>query len=1054
MRDSPEHGAKTSTAQDWQDLAVLARNRLAARTSFVAFPGTTVARSFDPTLSPWVRPLSGTWRFHLAPRPGATPAGFAEPDYDDAAWADMAVPSHWQLHGYGAPQYTNIVYPFPVDPPFVPSENPTGCYRVEVDLDPAWVASGSVVLRFDGVDSAFHAWWNGVPVGYSQGSRMPAEFDVTAAVRPGSNLLAVAVYQWSDGSYLEDQDMWWLSGIFRDVALTWRPPTHLADVVVDALLDPPSGAGALTVHALVAGAEQRAPLEGAAEIAVEIYDASTLVARETAAVAGGRATARLDCAHVTPWSAEDPHLYEVVVALCDESGAVVEATAVRTGFRHVERRDGRIFVNGTAITFRGVNRHDFHPRHGRAVPLEAMLDDVTMMKRHNLNAVRTSHYPSDSRWLDLCDLYGLYVIDEADLECHGFDRLGDASRLSDDPAWRPAYLDRLERMVARDRNHPSIVLWSLGNESGCGSNHVAMAELARTMDSTRLVHYERCPGAEMADVVGSMYTHPDDLAALGRRTDLDKPHLLTEYGHAMGNGPGSLKEYWEVIESSPRLQGGFVWEWIDHGLVFPGGARPGAFAYGGDFGDDPNDATFVIDGLLFPDRVPSPALAELAKVSEPVTIRLLDASTARIALHNRYDFVSLEGLTASWSLLDDGVVVASGHLGRLRAPAGGDETLEIGPLPATDGERVLDVSVRTAAATRWAPAGHEVAWSQHLLAPRSEHTTGASRAPRLSGTSATGEPSGTGVAEAVEVRGPTSSAHFAHGWLASWTNSGVESLVEPPRLELWRAPTENDRGGGRIRGVAAEWAEAGLHHLEHRVDALERRELVDGAVEVTVTTRVAPPVLDWGVRCSYRYVLDTHGRLAIVVTGEPEGAAPATFARIGLAMALVPGLDDVAWYGLGPAETYPDSREAGRLGRYSARIDELETAYVVPQENGNRSAMRWCTLSDGHRGILAVGGPDAETSFGVHRWSVHALAAAMHRDELVDEGRIWLHLDHRQQGLGSQSCGPGVLAPYVLSTGPFRFAVALRHLGSLPLDPGPAARDLGRFLASVLTAPS
>ncbi|MHB1781708.1 MAG: glycoside hydrolase family 2 TIM barrel-domain containing protein [Acidimicrobiales bacterium] len=1103
MHESAQESTALPPVEDWQDLDVLARDRLPARTSFVPFADAASARSFDPTLSPSVRPLPRTWRFHLAPRPGAVPGGFTDVGFDDTSWAALPVPSHWQLHGYGRPQYTNVVYPFPVDPPHVPSENPTGCYRVGVDVDPSWVGTGSVILRFEGVDSAFHAWWNGRPVGYSQGSRMPAELDVTAAVRAGRNVLAVAVYQWSDGSYLEDQDMWWLSGIFRDVSLLWRPPAHLADVVVDALFDPVTGAGTLTVRAPVSGvaldtATRRATgsgedspaatgaEQGTASLAVhvDLYDGTVLVAHEEAAAggggAGGDALVRMELARVAPWSAEDPHLYEVVVSLVDSAEGVVEATAVRTGFRHAERRNGQIFVNGVAITFRGVNRHDFHPSEGRAVPIEAMLDDVVAMKRHNINAVRTSHYPSDSRWLDLCDLYGLYVIDEADLECHGFDRLGDASRLSDDPAWRPAYLDRLERMVARDRNHPSIVFWSLGNESGCGSNHAAMAELARKMDPTRLVHYERCPTAEMADVVGSMYTHPDVLAELGRRTDLDKPHLLTEYGHAMGNGPGSLKEYWEVIESSPRLQGGFVWEWIDHGLAFPDGARPGAFAYGGDFGDDPNDATFVIDGLLFPDRVPSPALAELAKVSEPVRIELLDASGGTLAVRNRYDFATLSALEASWSLLDDGVVVASGRLGQLHAPAGGTETLEIGRLPAAVGEGVLDVSVRIAAACRWAAAGHEVAWAQFVLGTETVARTSANEVPRSVdgrtvdgrsgsggggggggggegeggpgardplGTSSAARPIPAGVPETLEVPGPVASARFVHGWLASWTAGGTESIVDPPRLELWRAPTENDRGGGRIRGVAAEWAEAGLHRLEHRVDALDAHESADGTVEVTVSTRVAPPVLDWGVRCTYRYVLDRAGRLAIVVTGEPEGRAPATFARVGLAMALEPGLDDVAWYGLGPAETYPDSREAGRLGRYRARLDELETPYVVPQENGNRSAMRWCTVGDGHRGILAVGEP--ETSFSAHRWSVRALAAAMHRDELVDEERIWLHLDHGQQGLGSQSCGPGVLDQYVLASGPFSFAVAFRHLGPLAADPGPAARDLATFLRLV-----
>ena len=727
-------------AEDWQDLGVLERDRLPARSYFVPFPDAAGARSYDPSLSPAFRSLSGRWRFHLAPRPAAVPAGFSRTDFPDEGWDEIPVPSHWQLHGYGKPQYTNLAYPFPVDPPRVPSENPTGCYRREVHLGPDWLEPGSLVLRFDGVDSAFHVFWNGERVGYSQGSRVPSEFDVTRVARAGRNVLAVEVYQWSDGSYLEDQDMWSLSGIFREVSLLWRPPLHLADVVVDSPYDFSTGSGEVVVTVAVAdgGDTGERPV-----VEVGLFDGDECIAgqQEVVAVDEVAVRLRLRLEAVEPWSAERPRLYDAVVTLKGSDGDVSEVMASRVGFRHIERRDGLFFFNGVPVTLRGVNRHEFHPDYGRAVPLSSMVDDVVLMKRHNINAVRTAHYPPDPRFLDLCDVYGLYVIDEADLECHGFVLVGDQDRLSNDPSWLPAYIDRLERMVARDRNHPSILFWSLGNESGCGSNHVAMAQRAREMDRGRLIHYERCPEAEMADVYGSMYTHPDELAALGRRSELDKPHLLTEYGHAMGNGPGSYAEYWEVIERYPRLQGGFVWEWLDHGLSFPPGPVKRAFqlgpsqlgssqlgsrqlgalrgyAYGGDFGDDPNDGNFVIDGLLFPDRRPSPALAELARVQQPVDIALL-GTEGKLELRNRYDFLDLSHLTGGWSLLADGVLAAGGDLGPLSAGPGSSQTVMVGPVPGVKGEAVLDVSLRARSDSAWAPGGHEVAWAQFVLTPGS-----------------------------------------------------------------------------------------------------------------------------------------------------------------------------------------------------------------------------------------------------------------------------------------------------------------------------------------------
>ncbi len=1026
---------------DFANEALLERNRLAPHTTFTRYSSTEAAASMDPSEAAGELSLSGTWRFALASRPGAVPAGFEREDFDDASFADLAVPSHWQLEGYGAPQYTNVIYPFPVDPPKVPSQNPTGCYRRRFEVPVPWCADGRVVLCFEGVDSAFHVFLNGRFVGYSQGSRMPAEFDITEAVRPGDNVIAVAVYQYCDGSYLEDQDMWWLSGIFRDVSVSWRPSAHLSDVVLGARYDPTRGTGVLAARIAVEGA---APGEALfVEVALSGKGASH---RARFSLEDNAALGEIDCGTVVPWSAELPERYTVTVSLVNAGGEVVEATALSVGFTHLERRDGRFFFNGVAITLRGVNRHEFHPQFGRAIPLASMVQDVEMMKRHHLNAVRTSHYPPDPRFLELCDAYGLYVIDEADLECHGMDVVGDWNRLSDDPAWRPAYLDRLERMVCRDRNHPSILFWSLGNESGCGANHHAMAERARELDPSRLIHYERCPKAEMADVFGSMYTTVEELERLGSLTELDKPHVFTEYAHAMGNGPGNLKEYWEVMEASPRLQGGFVWEWIDHGLAFPGGARPGAYAYGGDFGDRPNDGNFVIDGLCFPDRTPSPALGELAKVSEPVVFELARAEREtdggyRVVLRvrNRFDFVGLDGLEGSYRILCDGVLCQTGELPALKADPGTTAELEL-RLPAQQGgELVLEVSARRRQATAFGESGHEEAWAQFELEPSAPMGAagghGAARARELGG-------------EAAVLESPGTSIRFEGGWMSSLNGAGAEVLALAPRLELWRAPTDNDRAALRKEGAAVIWERAGLPLLQHRVDKVSTGELAHlGAGLVEVETRVAPPVWDWGARCRYRYVLDGRGFLAIVIDGDFSGPAPASLGRIGLHLALVPEFDQALWYGLGPNETYPDSREAGRIGRYRAAVADLETPYVVPQENGSHAETRWCALSDGHRSVV-VSAP-VRFHFGTGRHSAAALDRARHRDELIAEDRTWLRLDHALHGLGSESCGPPPLERYRLAPRPFSFGVALAFVRPEPIDLGPLARRLAAFLAEV-----
>ncbi|HZA84144.1 MAG TPA: glycoside hydrolase family 2 TIM barrel-domain containing protein, partial [Actinomycetes bacterium] len=725
-----------------------------------------------------------------------------------AAWAALPVPSHWQLHGYGAPAYTNVAYPFPVDPPHVPAENPTGDYRV----------------RF----------------------RLPVEFDATALLRPGGNVLAARVHQWSAASYLEDQDMWWLSGIYREVRLLARPAGAIEDWFVHADYDHGTGAGTLRVDTDVP-ARLSVP-----ELGVE--------------VAAGE-TVRLEA--VEPWSAESPRLYE------GELASAGERVALRIGFRTVAIRDGLLWVNGRRVLFRGVNRHEFHPDLGRAVGEDVMLADVLLMKRHNLNAVRTSHYPPHPRFLELCDEFGLYVVDECDLETHGFEPVGWRANPADDPRWRDALVDRMRRMVERDKNHPSVLLWSLGNESGSGRNLAAMAAWARRRDPSRPLHYEGDRACPDVDVYSRMYPTHAEVDRIGRREEeplpdptLDArrramPFILCEYAHAMGNGPGGLWEYQDLFERHPRCQGGFVWEWIDHGLRARTADGAEFFAYGGDFGEPLHDGNFVADGLLFPDRTPSPGLEELKKVVEPVRITPAPGGGIRVA--NLHQVLDLSHLSFEWSLEAEGAPVATGHLEVPPLAPGEQATVPLPPLPATERESWLTVRALLAADEPWAPAGHEIAWGQLPITPagrapgRAAAPTPAGRAPGRGAapTPAGGAPEREGSPPEARGRGvvhtPQAETAFT---LGPGTFDGVDGrlvglgdlAVEGPRLDLWRAPTDNDEGYHGDEAWAPIWRRIGLHRLHHRVDqvAVEDAALV-------VRARVAPAGTDLGVAATYRW---------------------------------------------------------------------------------------------------------------------------------------------------------------------------------------------------------
>ncbi|MEV6762822.1 glycoside hydrolase family 2 TIM barrel-domain containing protein [Streptomyces sp. NPDC051105] len=915
--------------------------------------------------------LNGRWRFRLSATADAEDDAFAEPGYDAGGWAEVSVPGHWVLQGHGAPIYTNHLYPFPVDPPRVPTENPTGDHLRVFDLPGGWdLTDGGAVLRFDGVESCARVWLNGTDLGEFKGSRLPHEFAVGHLLRPAGNVLAVRVHQWSAGSYLEDQDQWWLPGIFRDVTLLHRPAGSVLDFFVHASYDHRTGEGTLCVDSDVDG-----------RVSVPALDIDV-------------ATGEPVTVPVEAWTAETPKLYDGVLA------TEGERVPLRIGFRTVALADGLIKVNGTPVLFKGVNRHEWHPERGRALDLETMRADVLLMKRHNINAVRTSHYPPHPDFLDLCDEYGLWVIDECDLETHGFTEQAWRDNPVDDDRWTPALLDRAARMVERDKNHPSVVIWSLGNEAGTGRGLTAMAEWIHGRDRSRLVHYEGDINCRDTDVYSRMYADHAEVERIGRGLDGGThkrrrlPFIQCEYGHAMGNGPGGLADYQRIFESYDRIQGGFIWEWIDHGIKDD---RYG-YAYGGDFGEELHDGNFVCDGLVFPDRRPSPGLVEYKKVIEPVRFEG-DGTAVRIT--NKQDFADLSALAFTWSYEVDGETVESGGLAVPALAPGESADVKLPDPPAVTGGGETRWTVRAllAADTAWGPQGHVVAWGQFPVAAR--------QSPSLA--AAVGPVPGEGR---IGLGPATFDARS--GALLGIGPVDVTAL----RLDVWRATTDNDDGAAWQSDIryGRLWRTFGLHRMRHRLDAVE----ADGDA-LTVRTRVAPAAWEFGLVTVYRWTSDGD-RLKLTVSVSPDGDWTVPLPRLGIRFGL-PAAERVRWFGGGPEEAYPDTRSAALISRWESTVDDLQTPYVRPQENGARADVRWAEI-----GGLRIEG-DPEFWFTARRWTTEQLDAAAHRTDLTPGPAVWVNLDHGQHGIGSQSCGPGVLPPYQLHAQPAQFSFVFSHIG-------------------------
>jgi len=1009
---------------DWENPQLLHRNREPARCTLVPFPDAAAALAGTKESSPWILNLNGTWQFHYCVSPAAVPAGFEKADFA-GDWDSLPVPSNWQMHGYDHPQYTNVNYPFPKDPPHVPTENPVGLYRREFELPVDW-AGQQVFLNFDGVDSAFHVWVNGKAVGFSKVAHMPSEFNVTRLLHPGRNLLVVQVFKWSDGSYLEDQDMWRLSGIFRDVHLMATPATHVRDVCIRTRLEAGYRQAVLEVQTRIRN--YRTGLGPAAALRITLFDAAGAeVGRlekkrlgTVAARAEKTVTFEMPVRAPKLWNAEEPNLYRLLITLADVKGNTLEAEAFNVGFRQVEIRDQQLFVNGRQIKIRGVNRHEFHPDLGHVVPFESMLRDVTLMKQHNINAVRTSHYPDDPRWYDLCDRYGIFLVDETDLETHGMgipDWKETVSQLSADPAWEAAYVDRAERMVGRDKNHPAVIIWSLGNESGYGRNHDAMAAWIRRADPTRFIHYEGAGESPMVDIVSTMYPHVDRLVEQGKRTDDRRPFFMCEYAHAMGNGPGNLKEYWDAIWAHPRLIGGCIWEWLDHGIRQRTEQGQEYFAYGGDFGDFPNDGNFCVDALNFPDRTPHSGLIEYKTVLQPVKVLPVDLAKGRVTLRNRYDFRSLAHLCGEWSVSCDGAVMQAGRLEIADIPARGEAAMKVPyRLPAGEPgkEYWLDFRFKLATPAPLLPAGYEVARSQFLLPVKTAVVPGVRTAvmPKLALQETDGVLRFTG--EGFELLFDKHAGTFSR-----WLFNGASLLTAGPQFQLWRAPTDNDVH------MANEWRKVGYDRLRRRLAGIEVTKSKTGPAVIRVSTVHGADCLPPCFRCEWTYTVSGSGEvlLALSVTPLREGLPP--LPRLGARLCLNSGLDRFAWYGRGPHESYIDRKESAFVGVYSGTVQEQYVPYVKPQENGNKSDVRWAAVTDIRGlGLLACGLPLFEVS--AHRAAAEDFAKAKHTHEIRWRDETVLNLDYRHGGLGSNSCGPQPLKEYLLQPEPITFRVRLR----------------------------
>lgn len=1000
----------------WCNNEKMHENRIGAHAYFIPFASEkeaqrAIAENKPQTVSSRYKTLSGKWKFIWADMPEHMPDDFSGEKLDLKKWVDMPVPSCWQLQGdYDVPTYSNVRYMFTIDPPFVPDENPTGAYTREFDFERK--ENELYTLRFEGVASAFKVWINGTQVGASKGPHLPSEFDITERLVSGKNRITVMVVKFSDGSYLEDQDMWRLSGIFRDVMIITRPKSYVFDVAITADVELESQKGAVKVCAdIVASAD--------AKVALKLCDGKKAVATMEVAADALKNGIELSVKEVKLWSAEIPQLYTLYVSLFD-GDCVAETCAFDVGFRKIAVNDGAFTVNGCAVKLLGTNRHDTHPERGYAVTYDDMLRDICLMKQNNMNAVRTSHYPNHPEFLRLCAKIGLYVVDECDIEVHNMILFGENRNfVTDDPIWYITIGDRMERMYERDKNAPCVVMWSLGNESGFGPNFNKAIDYLHEKDTNgRLVHYEGAYDEPVPDVVSLMYPSLERYEQVVTADDA-RPFFLCEYSHAMGNSNGDVWQYVELFRKHTRAMGGCIWEWADHGLK-----KGDRWLYGGDFDDAPHDGKFCIDGLNFPDRTPHSGLAEVKKAYEPIKVVFDDAENGVITVQNLYDFRSLEHISAVYEVTEDGESIFKGKLPKLTALAGESQQIKL-DMPKINAriDKVYHLTIyfKTAKAEYAVKKGHDITHAQtELKLERSvPYDIAPTKCAVLGGTDKVITVSGEGFEYTLDK---------TTGMLSKMEVNGKQLLCEPVSFNLWRAPTDNDKRhascgkAGQPDFTSQPWRKAGFDNAKSRLVAL-CAESGGENVLITADYRLGGysvyPCCDVHVR----YDFDGEGAVQIKIDVKRLSGESVTMPRFGMQLVLPKNMDKVTWVGKGPCENYPDKSHAARFGKFTSTVDGLFEHYIKPQENGSRAGCKSLMLTDRLGNGVAVTGDGF--SFNAAYYTAADLDVAHNDKDLIKRNNVYLNIDYKQHGVGSGSCGPDTPKQFAFNEMEFSYGFKL-----------------------------
>jgi beta-galactosidase len=1038
----------------WQDQNVFTVGTIAHNCTHIPYPDAKTALSSEFEQSCWYQSMNGSWKFSWSETPAGRIKGFEQPDYDDSEWGEIPVPSCWERHGFGQPFHGAhpgmLIRPGKIVVPSVNDEgNSVGSYRQEFSVPTDWDGR-QVVLHFNGVSSAFYLWVNGQFVGYDEDTWTDSEFNITQYLKPGKNLLAVEVIRWSDGSYLEDTDMWGFSGIFRDVYLYSTADLHMQDFFIRSDLDAQYKDADLLATVKVSNHQMARATDYSVEMSLYDADGKTVGGQKLAEAkphkdrcdgAGGIQTVlhmKAKVKNPRKWSAEDPYLYTVVLTLRDQAGEVIETTSSKFGFREVELNDKGFFVNGKYVLIKGVNRHEIDAEHGKTLTMEGMIKDAELMKQHNINAVRTSHNPNDPRWYDICDKYGIYVMDEI-FESGDF-WIQREGLPGSDVSWLPSAIDRAAAVVERDKNHPSVIFWSLGNESGVGKNFMVMSDYIRRFDPTRPISYDGREtikwkeSKDYFDVNSSMYPpiykspkHPSwfylETPSLPFRNG--KPYLMIEYAHAAGNALGNFDEYWKVAEANPLIIGGFIWDWVNQTfwVEMPDGTK--RFSHGVDFdvsdevqhaghytdGSRPGDA--CVNGVIFSDRTIQPELIEVKKVHQYIGFKLISGEKGQVEIQNKYNFTNLNRFDGVWELLRDGEVAKSGKLDEINvAPT--QTTIVSLPIGKLDprAEYALTIRYKLPQRTLWAVAGHEVAAEQFLLQKASTKQSAGKGAVTMKETD-----------QALDVSAGGFSVRFDKqaGAIASIKSKGVEMLHngKGPQLNLYRSPIKNDRP------FRAEWMNNGLNSLAATIDSFICEKQPNGSMKVRISKSLKCRA--GRVVHNAEYTIFGNGVIHVGNKVEPQDLKGIkSLPRVGLKLSLSKQLENVEWYGCGPHENYPDRKSSALLGTYESTVTDLFTPYLIPQENGARCDVRRVKLSASDRkGPSLVVESSEPFIFSALHYDAADMDKAIRPEFMKKRAETILCIDHKMLGLGNASCGPAPLVQYWVDVKPYQFDLTL-----------------------------